>query len=389
LTFDDTIQWLLRRGGPAIRYRTASELAGFGNKELRPLAASLLASNQVQAWLARLERGGLGDSEIHNGRPEAFENAAGKLIDLGLKAGMKALDSRMDRFRQGLRRRAEVAASAASAASGPFPGSPGYPFYLVLLAAGILRAGYDADETAAAVVRERLRALAETAKRADYDIYMQPEETASLPAAYRGKPVLRDDLGGHTRLPVIHDFYALAALPRQALGDEGAAAMVGSLTNYVLDDRYHAFPEGYGYFRTPGRRFYAAGWSVHLPGHGAGFGLDDWRAGMLVQRLELMAAFPAARRHPWFGEALSCLETFRTDAGTYLFPRRLLRESPSGYWVTGAYMGLEEDRRRGEALELESTFRMMRIKRTAGPGRSQPGASAARHKSLSPRGAAP
>ena len=53
----------------------------------------------------------------------------------------------------------------------------------------------------------------------------------------------------------------------------------------------------------------------------------------------------------------------RTPRGTYHFPARYLREQPSGYWVQGAYMRLQENRRARLSLELESTFRMLKIKR--------------------------
>jgi hypothetical protein len=38
-------------------------------------------------------------------------------------------------------------------------------------------------------------------------------------------------------------------------------------------------------------------------------------------------------------------------------------ERQSGYWVQGAYMRLEENRRSRRSLELDSTFRMCAIKR--------------------------
>ena len=86
---------------------------------------------------------------------------------------------------------------------------------------------------------------------------------------------------------------------------------------------------------------------------------------MLVYRLELMSNVPSARKHPWFQESIERLEQYRTDQDTYIFPRSFLQERPSGYWVTGAYMGLEQNRRKKAALELESTFWMLKIKKNA------------------------
>lgn len=113
-----------------------------------------------------------------------------------------------------------------------------------------------------------------------------------------------------------------------------------------------------------GRHYYSHGWDVKLPGF---FGYDALgpESATLVQRLELLARFPAARGHSWFGEGLAHLEGFRTPQGAYAFPREYLRES-EGYWVSGYVMGLEQDRRSKRALEVESTFWMLRIKRSAG-----------------------
>ena len=52
--------------------------------------------------------------------------------------------------------------------------------------------------------------------------------------------------------------------------------------------------------------------------------------------------------------------------GTYFFPRRGLVERPVGYYVTGTRMGIESGPRSRRALEIESTFRMLKIKRLAG-----------------------
>jgi hypothetical protein len=74
-----------------------------------------------------------------------------------------------------------------------------------------------------------------------------------------------------------------------------------------------------------------------------------------------MGQFPAARRHPWFVNGLDYLHSFQTEKGTYLFRRSYLPEQPNGYWVNGARMGLEEDRKTRLAIELESTFWMVML----------------------------
>jgi hypothetical protein len=75
-----------------------------------------------------------------------------------------------------------------------------------------------------------------------------------------------------------------------------------------------------------------------------------------------MAHFPVAVLSDWFQRSLAHLESFGTEEGTYRFPAGYLRERPNGYWVTGAYTRLEENRRRWISLTLDSTFRMCKIK---------------------------
>ena len=65
-------------------------------------------------------------------------------------------------------------------------------------------------------------------------------------------------------------------------------------------------------------------------------------------------------------KALAHMETFRTERGTYRVPRLYLVESKSGYYVGGEYMGLEDHRRTATAIELESTFRMLLLRKWVG-----------------------
>jgi hypothetical protein len=53
-------QWLFENGGPAIRYRTATELMD-RSADVDPgaLSADLLSSTMVRQWLDRLQAGGI------------------------------------------------------------------------------------------------------------------------------------------------------------------------------------------------------------------------------------------------------------------------------------------------------------------------------------------
>ena len=154
--------------------------------------------------------------------------------------------------------------------------------------------------------------------------------------------------------------YALARL-RASSDDPAITRSIDAVARYVLHDDYQSLAPGYGTIRMGRYRFWAIGWDVKLPGFRSGRP-DPRTAALALQRIELMAGFPRARRTAWFRAWLQHLDEFRTERGTWAFPRSYLPEKRSGYWVLASYRGLEENRRRALALEIESTFRMLTIK---------------------------
>jgi len=349
----DLPNYLLQHAGPVIRHRTATELLDDpADIDLDRLRKDLLQSRLVNQWLERLVPGG-----VHSSHNTAFENPVNKLADLGLKAGMAPLDRRTAPFRRLLAERA--------------PRREGMGFLLdkIIMSAGLLRAGYPMEEPVISFLRQRLDDLYDTCRTGSYDIYIGQDEYAGIPKAFRKKRFLKPELtpDGEVRLPYVHDLYALAHFPDNAR-DAATARKIDTIIRYVLDPRYQTLGEGYGYLRErhdTHTHHYAIGWSAHLPVCAKRTPAGFERA-RVVQRIELMAHFRAARESRAFQDCLAHLEAYRTDRGTYLFPRDYLREQQSGYWVTGAYMALEDNRRSPHALELESIFRMLTIKRRAG-----------------------
>ncbi len=365
---DQTLgHWLLTNGGPAIRYRTATELNNAVGIDIAPLATDLLASPMTQAWLARVggPEGNL--SGFHHSRPEAFENAASKLCELGLRAGMMPLDARMVPFRRWLDEQAQAIAEIAEVV---YDGQTKTEtqvaldqgirwFEAILVAARLAWFGYE-DQSIRVCLSRRLETLYTLAQTGNHAIYIDQDTFGDYPNnPFRKRRFVDPQFNGI--LPSIHDLYALAHYPQDNL-DETVRHKIDTVVAYILHPDYQALEDGYGVMRVGPRRYFSMGWSVHLPGY-CGFDFDDGQAGMFVQRLELMAHFPAAHTHPWFQKSLAHLESFRTDEGSYRFPARYLKESPAGYWVSGAYMRLEENRRARETLVLDSTFRMLWLKK--------------------------
>ncbi|MFC1601119.1 hypothetical protein ACFL34_02075 [Candidatus Sumerlaeota bacterium] len=352
MTNAQLIDWLIEHGGPVVRYRAAAELAsGVSPAELRRLEKGMLRIPLVRKWLGNLKPG-----RFHNGKDTDFENVMGKLLEFGLRAGMAPLDKQTAPFR-----------GKAFAAIVDGPRGMMRMLNGLIAAGGLARAGYASDEPLRRFLLERLDAVCRTTRKAGYDIYLDPDTFGDMPKAWRVKnrPLVNPEFipDGEFGLPYIHDLYALSAFPAD-LKTAAVSRKINELVRYVLAPEFQALPSEYGLLRAGKGRYYAIGWGCNLPGYD-GSDLHPRAAKMFVQRVELMAHFAVARKHAWFRGALKHLEGFRAETGTYLFPRAYLHEARDSYWVSGAHMGLEEDRRRPRALELESTFRMLRIKRLA------------------------
>ena len=355
----ELVNWLFENGGPAIRYRTATELLPSSNDiDTGQIREELLQSPLVRTWLERFIPG-RGINSLHGSKPTAFENVMGKLTDLGCRQGMAELDRQTIPFRQWLQDNAER------------PSRHIFDIFCrTLIAAFLARAGYTDEPAVGTVLKNRLETVYGFTRQGNYDIYVNPADYPRMPSSFQKKPLVNPALTRNydSCLPSVYDIIGLAAyLPERGTEDDRAKA--NTIINYILNDQYQKLHPGYGISRTEDGRYYAMGWAVWLPGFFSAPS-DDTRPGRtasemlgaLVQRLILMGQFPAAREHPWFINGLNHLQGFQTEKGTYLFPRSYLPEKPVGYWVASARMGLEENRRTELAIELESTFWMAKLK---------------------------
>lgn len=363
------VQWLLQEGGPAIRYRTAVELIGKQESgENEQLTKTLLQTEKVQ-WLLKqmdsfgpIERVDIGVlNALHGMQPTCLENVIARLLELGLRVGLPVFDTKMERFRQYVTN--PLVRQALDTPEQPTVEGWRAVFIAIILASYFMRGGYRYDEVIEFVERRTDR-LSRLAAERNYAIHLPETELDGLPKQWVGKSIIRPEMDptiGTTPLPLIHDIFACAYVPTERLSEQ-TRQKLGEIIAYVTDDRYRSFPPGYGYLwlKAHSRICYACGWNLDLPN------LDTPNPSAqrkIVQRLELLAHFPAARQSSWFQQGMELLETFRTERGTYCFPRAYLLEMKTGYYVGGEYMGLEENRRTVKALELESTFRMLLLKK--------------------------
>lgn len=366
----ESADWLFENGGPAIRYRTATELMlSSSNIDIGQLREELLQSQLVRTWLERLTPGrGISSIRINSlrgGKSTSFENVMGKLTDLGYRQGMAELDQRTMPFRQWLQDNAERPSR--------------YIFDIfcrTLTAAFLARAGYTDEPAVGIVLKNRLKTIYDFTRQGSYDIYVDPAYySPRMPRSLHRHSLISPALSrdGNLSLPWIYDIIGLAAyLP--ACGTKDNRTKADTIINYILNGYYQRLPLGRGVVRAENGYYFSMGWGVWLPGFfGALPGDIEPRPEIsrilaaVVRRLVLMGQFPAAREHPWFINILNHLHGFQTEEGTYQFPSSYLREKPDSFWWKGACMGLEENRRKEFAFELESTFWMAKLKAAVSP----------------------
>ena len=342
------IDWLMEEGGPAIRYRTVTELGGIGENPA-VLEDLLLQSPLTQAWLHRITRD-TSFNAIHGSKHTCFENVLGKLAQLGCRSGMPVLDRPTQYFREWLTREPQMLTDRL--------------YSRVIVAAFLLQAGYRDDPMVRHIAQRRLEILSAFCRYQRYDFYVDPVDFPAIPKAYRDYPLVDPALytEGDMPLPNVYDLYILANYPAD-VRSEAVQEQIDTVIDYIFQDDYQNLPQGYGIGLFGPRRYWVIGWSLHLPGYFE-FTLDDHAIPRLIRGALLLAHFPTARKHRWFQNVLNHLETFRTERDTYLFPREYLPEAPSGYWINGNFMGLEENRRIEHAIELESTFWMLKLRQT-------------------------
>jgi hypothetical protein len=345
---------------PILRWLVATQLLPDDDSiDRAALQADLIQCPEVRRWLNLL-----GSGPVHHSKDSAAENALAKLCEYGLRAGISELD---------------VKALPYCAVA---EGEP-YAAEALILVPFLVRAGYADEPRVARWMERRIQVLYELAHARDYDLYMNETERKVLPPSQQtlhGAPKLFyrphfSDHWAYLGLPTCYDLYALAYYPKE---DPATRHKIETIVEYLLDPAFQDTPGGY-IWNAQRRQAYAAGRVFlaclpRLEGLIDGSRSDEknvyqvrqespqYEQHKLVLFLEMLARFECARISAWFRNGLAHLETFRTPADTYRFPRAYLAESSGYYLYAGLHMGLGESPRDARALERESTFRMTRIR---------------------------
>ncbi len=344
--------WLLDNAGPIIRFRTIVDL--FEEQDVGMVAKALSAMSkdlEVVKWLSLLKPN-LGFNEIHSSKQDAFENVMGKLVQLGWRAGLQPFDSMNLPFRIWLSENIDQPNT-----------EPHSVFKKTLIASLLARAGYDMVDVVEKQMVRRLRMLYEFSASPDFSqIYVEKPDTKRL--SETDHELVNPELYPNQQfmLPWVHDALAFSKIG-SIINQPENQEMMESVIEMILSPEYQALPWSYGLAKY-GDRYYVIGWAVHLPGY------DSRPRGRLFAEmllmLEALAPFKSVQNSVWFWDSMKYLEEFRTDTDTYSFPKAWLPDKKTGYWVSGLRMAYDSRTGRKKAIEIESTFRVLMIKKRVG-----------------------
>ena len=343
-----------------IRYRVARELYNDGDAAKR-IEPEFYKNPEVVKWLKLLKPDTPPQhrSMEHGSFNFCLENSLLKTTQLGLHAGMPAVRNAVRYY---------------ISKAGHLPGKP----YrgrandgVFIFGCNLLACAGFTDGAVIGFLRESLEEMYGFVQKGSYDIYCGETERAALknlPAVYRERKIIKSsvvDAHGFC-FPLIYDVVGLSGL--YAHGDAETDKKIDAVIRYISTDEFHeTVADGYGVLPPYHGRYHTMGWDPKYPGwSGVAGHIERCGAGRDASKLlffaQYVVKYPRARQTKWFGELSDCLEKYRTDGGTYIFPAKWLDES-RGYAVQGHHLSFGENRRKRNWAEIESTFYMQTLRK--------------------------
>jgi hypothetical protein len=342
-------EWLLENAGYPIRYN----ISRIYNLPVDCLEAqeNLLKVPEVQYWLDQLDfrQNQKMYGNIHGSHDYRLENILGKLTQLGLHAGMPALDSRCEVYRH------RLADQNASQREAKLSFHKLYSFYdgELIPASFLALAGYE-DPAIQHIRQKRLDILYEFTKQRRYDIYIDGSKLPGVPREWQPwivDPDLYAD--GQIHIPVPHDIVLLSTFPISL--PEYQQNKINTVIRWLLSPEYKKISLDFGYFWIPGGSYNAKAvcWKFDLPDPDN----PEIRSRQtLVLRAHMISKYMEAQQHEWLKRAVNHLEAYKMEDGSYLLPKEYLIERKDSYWIFASHMGMAENRRIKNWHKIESTY---------------------------------
>ncbi|MDP8268502.1 MAG: hypothetical protein P9L97_07235 [Candidatus Tenebribacter davisii] len=345
----ELIDWLIENGDAVIQYRTATELAEDKSEfNISSLRTHLMKTQMAHYWMKCLK-----DKRrlnyIHGSYDYCFENAMGKLIFMGIKAGFNKLEDSSKSYVKWLKESLE------SESDEPIENPVDF-FYQNLIASFLSASGFKDIEPVAGFNRARIKTIYDFTKNNNFSIFVDKANYKGISSAFDAHSLVDPELytDGIFKLPWVHDLLTFSAFYKEFPKE------IDHIISYILNEKYQQLPDGYGIVMAGIKRYTVLGWNVWLPGYN-GFDIDEFHKQNLILRMILMSPFKVARNSKWYKACLKHLKQFKQKNGTYLFPKEYLKEKNNSYFITGSHMGLGENRKGKDGLTLESTFWMLKL----------------------------
>ena len=345
-------EWLMDNADAPIRYRVSRELL-MDKQATKDIGKELTDNPLILFWLKNLKPESPPQHHYmeHGSFNFCLENAILKAIQLGLHAQLPQVTDAIAYYIDKI----ESIPSSKPVRNCDFRTG----FNHIITSNLLTLAGVD-NEALSIFMRSSLDEMYRFVQINDYDIYCTEEERAELkgvPKVWRERKFIKRSLLYEHGFcyPLIYDIVGLHML--YGLNDQEITAKVNAVVDYISTDIFHnIIAEGYGIISLDNKKYYAMGWDPKYPGwyDVAGYLKTQYAPNLLFFAL-FITKYPIARKTKWYNDLLFCLEKYRTDNGTYLFPPGWLRES-QGYAVMGHHLSFGENRKKKNWREIESTF---------------------------------
>lgn len=361
----ELIEKLYSKSGPILKWRIATELMGLTPEKLVDLHSLVENHSAVQKLIKLYSIGANYDENypysklIHGAKPELLENVSGKLWAYGIRKGFPCIDQYYKSYLKILEQDYYNENAVRI----------GYGKYFIAQMLGLL--GYADEEPIKSILQTRLDEVFHFIKLKKYDIYVDACKYPKLPSNWMHiNKIIDPTLTNLTNeqdnypLPYQYDILGFVGMAQVGLTDDNQDK-INAILRYCYDDNYQ-----YGILYKYGialytNGYYSMGWSIHLPGYGQEL-TSDLEINKLLLWADIFSNFQASRGFPLFYNLLDFLENYRKPDGYYSFLKKFIPESKQGYFINGKYMNLGEDKLHKEAALIESTFRVLKLKKNLG-----------------------
>ncbi|XMB86797.1 hypothetical protein RJG79_03110 [Mycoplasmatota bacterium WC44] len=343
-------EFLMENGSISTRYRTLTELYESDDINLVKQLEDELVDHKETVKRLLLLQSDIRSHDfvgVHGATNEHLENSLFFILELGLNRKFSVVDEILQpKIKKILDNKYEQS----------------FVFYMfidIIIFPLLYKAGYRNDWLIK-FYKDRINILYQFTLKKDYNIYADRQEYKGIPKIWEKFKLVKPELceGGNFKYPLIYDIVALAKIITDC--DKETEDKIETIINYILSDEYHSLiDDAYGIIvrnldDKKNKRYLRMGWDAKVPGY-FGEKIDQTQESRLLGKLELMAHFNTSINSIWFKNWMTHLESFKTDKGTYIFPDIFLKTK------IGSLLG--ENKRKKQWREVESTFRIMKIKK--------------------------